>query len=47
MSKTFLEHIEGIEDPRIPEMVLYPLDEILLSILEGCNRPIFTVMIGS
>lgn len=35
MSVTFLEHIGAIEDPRVPGMVFYPLDEILLSVLVG------------
>ena len=35
MSMTFLERIGDIEDPRVPGMVLYPLDEILLSVLVG------------
>ncbi|GAC1577607.1 MAG: hypothetical protein NVS3B5_09750 [Sphingomicrobium sp.] len=32
---SFLEHIRDIEDPRIPGMVLYRLDEILLTVLVG------------
>lgn len=35
MSVPFLDHIGEIEDPRVPGMVLYPLDEILLSVLVG------------
>lgn len=35
MSVGFLNHICEIEDPRIPGMVLYPLDEILLTVLVG------------
>ena len=35
MCLSFLEHISDIEDPRIPGMVLYPLDEVLLSIFAG------------
>jgi predicted transposase YbfD/YdcC len=35
MAKTFLDHIGGIDDPRIPGMVHYPLAEILLVILVG------------
>ena len=35
MSMSFLDHIGAIEDPRIPGMVLYPLDEVLLSVLVG------------
>lgn len=35
MSVNFLDHIRDIEDPRVPGMVLYPLDEVLLSMLVG------------
>ena len=35
MGKSFFEHIGEIEDPRVPGMVFYPLDEILLSVLVG------------
>lgn len=35
MSVSFLEHIRDIEDPRIAGMVLYPLDEVLLTVLVG------------
>ena len=35
MSASFLDHISNIEDPRIPGMVLYPLDEVLLTVLVG------------
>lgn len=35
MSASFLDHIRDIEDPRVPGMVLYPLDEILLTVLVG------------
>jgi predicted transposase YbfD/YdcC len=35
MSVSFLEHISDIEDPRIAGMVLYPPDEILLTVLVG------------
>jgi len=35
MSVNFLEHVGDVEDPRIPGMVLYPLNEILLSVLVG------------
>lgn len=35
MKVTFLDHVGEVEDPRIPGMVLYPLDEILLSVLVG------------
>ena len=35
MSIHFLDRISVIDDPRIPGMVLYPLDEILLSVLVG------------
>lgn len=35
MSVSFLEHMSDVEDPRIPGMVLYPLDEVLLSALVG------------
>ena len=35
MSIHFLDHIKDIEDPRIPGMVLYPLDEVLFTVLIG------------
>lgn len=35
MSMSFLDHIRDLEDPRIPGMVLYPLDEVLLTVLVG------------
>lgn len=35
MAQTFLDHIEAIEDPRIPGMVHYPLTEILVVIMVG------------
>lgn len=35
MSVSFLNHIQDLEDPRIPGMVLYPLDEVLLTVLVG------------
>lgn len=35
MSVSFLDHIRDIEDPRVPGMVLYRLDEVLLSVLVG------------
>jgi predicted transposase YbfD/YdcC len=35
MGRTFLDHIGGIEDPRILGMVHYPLPEMLLVILVG------------
>jgi predicted transposase YbfD/YdcC len=35
MAQAFLDHIEAIEDPRIPGMVHYPLPEILLVVLVG------------
>ena len=35
MSMNFLDHIGDLEDPRIPGMVLYPLDEVLLTALAG------------
>ncbi|MFV0475860.1 MAG: ISAs1 family transposase [Pikeienuella sp.] len=35
MSMNFLDHIDDIEDPRVPGMVFYPLDEILLCVLVG------------
>lgn len=35
MRVNFLEHIRDIEDPRVPGMVLYPLDEMLLIVLVG------------
>ena len=35
MSVNFLDEIRDIEDPRVPGMVLYPLEEILLSVLVG------------
>lgn len=35
MSASFLDHFGEVEDPRVPGMVLYPLDEILLTVLVG------------
>lgn len=35
MRVNFLDHIRDIEDPRVPGMVLYPLDEVLLTVLVG------------
>jgi predicted transposase YbfD/YdcC len=35
MAQTFLDHLEAIEDPRIPGMVHYSLAEILVVILVG------------
>jgi hypothetical protein len=35
MHLNFLDHTRDIEDPRLPGMVLYPLDEVLLSVLVG------------
>ena len=35
MSISFLDHIKDVEDPRIPGMIVYPLDEILLTVLIG------------
>ena len=35
MSINFLDHIKDIETPRIPGMVLYPLDEVLFTVLIG------------
>ncbi len=35
MNVSFLEHMSDVEDPRIPGMVFYPLDEVLLSVLVG------------
>jgi len=35
MSVSFIDHIRDIEDPRVPGMVLYPLDEVLLTVLVG------------
>ncbi len=35
MSISFLDHLGDVEDPRIPGMVVYPLDEILLTVLVG------------
>jgi len=35
MRVNFLDHIGAIEDPRVPGMVLYPLDEVLLTVLVG------------
>lgn len=35
MSANFLDHIDDIEDPRVPGMVLYRLDEILFTVLVG------------
>ncbi len=54
MSEMFLEHIEGIEDPRIPGMILCPLDEMPLSIqvgllrrLKGCDNLSITAQTAS
>jgi predicted transposase YbfD/YdcC len=35
MGANFLDHIGDLEDPRVPGMVVYPLDEILLTVLMG------------
>lgn len=35
MNASFLDHICDLEDPRIPGMVSYPLDEVLLTALVG------------
>lgn len=35
MSVSFLDYLGDVEDPRIPGMVLYPLDEVLLTVLVG------------
>src|SRR5690606_20830404 len=35
MSLSFLKHINDIEDPRIPGMTTYPLNEILLTVFIG------------
>lgn len=35
MSRNFLDHIKVVEDPRIPGMITYPLDEVLLTVLVG------------
>ena len=35
MTQSFLEHIRLIDDPCIAGMIMYPLDEMLLSILVG------------
>jgi len=35
MSLSFLEHFNAVEDGRVPGMVTYPLDELLLSTLTG------------
>lgn len=35
MSVSFLYHVRDLEDPRIPGMVLYRLDEVLLTVLVG------------
>lgn len=35
MTMTFLEQIQQIEEPRVPGMVVYRLDEILLTVLVG------------
>ena len=35
MSKNLLEHIDQIEDPRIPGMIKYPLNEVILTVLIG------------
>lgn len=35
MDASFLDHIDDIEDPCVPGMVVYRLDEILLTVLVG------------
>lgn len=35
MSASFLDHIVDVEDPRVPGMIVYRLDEILLTVLVG------------
>lgn len=35
MGTSFFDHLGDIEDPRVPGMVVYPLDEILLTVLVG------------
>lgn len=35
MNASFLDHMRNLEDPRIVGMVLYPLDEVLLTVLVG------------
>src|SRR5574337_400060 len=35
MSASFLDHISGVDDPRVPGMVAYRLDEILFTVLVG------------
>ena len=35
MCISFLYHVRDIEDPRVPGMVLYPLEEMLLTVLVG------------
>lgn len=43
MSISFLDHVRDIEDPRIPGMVLYPLEDMLLTALAGllCRKEDF------
>lgn len=38
MGASFLEHIGNAEDPRIPGMVVYPLDEIRRVHARRCDR---------
>ena len=40
MTLGFLDHIQVVPDHRIPGMVTYPLDEILLATLAGRTTPI-------
>ena len=35
MGASFFDHIGDIEDPRVPGMIVYRLDEILLTVLVG------------
>jgi predicted transposase YbfD/YdcC len=35
MGESFLDHIKTVEDHRIPGMITYPLDEVLLTVLVG------------
>ncbi len=35
MGMSFLDHLQAVEDHRVPGMTLYPLDEVLLTVLVG------------
>jgi len=35
MGESFLDHIKAVEDHRVPGMTMYPLDEVLLTVLVG------------